>query len=78
MSSDRNPLELGDKSVHSMQRLLNSPESAYRSETGGLMEALRVLTVEQSGLIPFPWFTYSSDVTEQFAIIIIPITSHTT
>lgn len=34
--------------VISMQRLLNPPGSAYRSETGGLMEALRVLTVEQS------------------------------
>ncbi|KAG6829386.1 hypothetical protein H0H92_004654 [Tricholoma furcatifolium] len=33
--------------LHS-QRLVNSPESAYRSETGGLMEALRVLTPEQS------------------------------
>jgi len=31
-----------------MQRLLNPPESAYRSETGGLMEALRVLTIDQS------------------------------
>lgn len=31
-----------------MQRLMNPPGSAYRSETGGLMEALRVLTVEQS------------------------------
>ncbi|PCH33772.1 hypothetical protein WOLCODRAFT_61455 [Wolfiporia cocos MD-104 SS10] len=30
-----------------MQRLLSPPGSAYRSETGGLMEALRVLTVEQ-------------------------------
>ena len=30
------------------QRLMNPPESAYRSETGGLMEALRKLTVEQS------------------------------
>lgn len=30
------------------QRLLNPPESAYRSETGGLMEALRKLNVEQS------------------------------
>ena len=30
------------------QRLLNPPESAYRSETGGLMAALRKLTVEQS------------------------------
>lgn len=27
---------------------MNPPGSAYRSETGGLMEALRVLTVEQS------------------------------
>jgi hypothetical protein len=31
-----------------MQRLLNPPDSAYRSETGGLMEALRSLTVDQS------------------------------
>lgn len=30
------------------QRLLDLPGSAYRSETGGLMEALRVLTVEKS------------------------------
>ena len=30
------------------QRLLNPPESAYRSETGGLMAALRKLTAEQS------------------------------
>jgi len=30
-----------------MQRLLNPPGSAYRSETGGLMEALRKLSVEQ-------------------------------
>jgi hypothetical protein len=32
----------------SLQRLVNPPGSAYRSETGGLMEALRVLTPEQS------------------------------
>jgi len=31
-----------------MQRLLDPPGSGYRSETGGLMEALRVLTPEQS------------------------------
>jgi hypothetical protein len=31
-----------------MQRLLNPPDSAYRSETGGLMEALRSLTAEKS------------------------------
>jgi hypothetical protein len=30
------------------QRILYPPGSAYRSETGGLMEALRVLTVDQS------------------------------
>ncbi|OSD05304.1 hypothetical protein PYCCODRAFT_1362169 [Trametes coccinea BRFM310] len=30
-----------------MQRLLYPPGSAYRSETGGLMEALRVLTIDQ-------------------------------
>ena len=32
-----------------MQRLINPVDSAYRSETGGLMEALRVLNVQQSG-----------------------------
>ncbi|KAK1232703.1 hypothetical protein PQX77_004179 [Marasmius sp. AFHP31] len=37
----------GDLMALKMQRLLDPPESAYRSETGGLMEALRVLTVEQ-------------------------------
>lgn len=31
-----------------MQRLINPVGSAYRSETGGLMEALRVLNVQQS------------------------------
>lgn len=31
-----------------MQRLINPAVSAYRSETGGLMEALRVLNVQQS------------------------------
>jgi Zn-dependent M16 (insulinase) family peptidase len=31
-----------------MQRLMNPPGNAYRSETGGLMEALRVLTPDQS------------------------------
>jgi hypothetical protein len=34
----------------SQQRLVNLVGSAYRSETGGLMEALRVLTPEQSTL----------------------------
>ncbi|KAI0375392.1 hypothetical protein BV20DRAFT_960528 [Pilatotrama ljubarskyi] len=37
----------GDLMALRMQRLLNPPGSAYRSETGGLMEALRVLTIEQ-------------------------------
>ncbi|KAJ8494623.1 hypothetical protein ONZ51_g2236 [Trametes cubensis] len=37
----------GDLMALRMQRLMNPPGSAYRSETGGLMEALRVLTVEQ-------------------------------
>ncbi|TFK57173.1 hypothetical protein OE88DRAFT_1650788 [Heliocybe sulcata] len=37
----------GDLMALKMQRLLNPPGSAYRSETGGLMEALRVLTIEQ-------------------------------
>lgn len=31
-----------------MQRLMYPKTSAYRSETGGLMPALRELTVEQS------------------------------
>jgi Zn-dependent M16 (insulinase) family peptidase len=37
----------GDLMALKAQRLLNPPESAYRSETGGLMDALRKLTVEQ-------------------------------
>jgi hypothetical protein len=31
-----------------LQRLLDPPGSGYRSETGGLMDALRVLTPEKS------------------------------
>jgi len=37
----------GDLMSLQAQRLLNPPGSGYRSETGGLMEALRKLTVEQ-------------------------------
>lgn len=37
----------GDLMALRLQRLLDPPGSAYRSETGGLMEALRVLTVDQ-------------------------------
>ncbi|KAK7694817.1 hypothetical protein QCA50_002005 [Cerrena zonata] len=37
----------GDLMQLRMQRLINPPGSAYRSETGGLMEALRALTIEQ-------------------------------
>ncbi|CAL1695478.1 unnamed protein product [Somion occarium] len=37
----------GDLMALRMQRLINPPGSAYRSETGGLMEALRALTIEQ-------------------------------
>ncbi|KAI0080089.1 hypothetical protein K474DRAFT_1590638 [Panus rudis PR-1116 ss-1] len=37
----------GDLMALRMQRLINPPGSAYRSETGGLMEALRSLTVEK-------------------------------
>lgn len=37
----------GDLMALRNQQLLYPPTSAYRSETGGLMEALRVLTVEQ-------------------------------
>lgn len=43
-----------------MQRLLNPKESAYRSETGGLMEALRVLTVEKSMSFDY-FFTRPND-----------------
>jgi Zn-dependent M16 (insulinase) family peptidase len=38
----------GDLMELRKSRLMNPAGSAYRSETGGLMEALRVLTVEQS------------------------------
>ncbi|KAF8140174.1 Metalloenzyme, LuxS/M16 peptidase-like protein [Boletus edulis] len=37
----------GDLMALRSQRILYPPGSAYRSETGGLMDALRVLTVEQ-------------------------------
>ncbi|KAI0036602.1 Metalloenzyme, LuxS/M16 peptidase-like protein [Vararia minispora EC-137] len=37
----------GDLMALRMQRLMNPPSSGYRSETGGLMEALRNLSVEQ-------------------------------
>ncbi|KAF7306997.1 hypothetical protein MIND_00492500 [Mycena indigotica] len=37
----------GDLMALQAQRLLDPPGNAYRSETGGLMEALRVLNVEQ-------------------------------
>ena len=33
-----------------LKRLLYAPSSGYRSNTGGLMEALRILTPEQSDL----------------------------
>ncbi|EJD55672.1 hypothetical protein AURDEDRAFT_109912 [Auricularia subglabra TFB-10046 SS5] len=36
----------GDLAALLLQRLSNPPGSAYRSETGGLMEALRVLTID--------------------------------
>lgn len=37
----------GDLMALRLQRLVNPPGSAYRSETGGLMKALRILTPEQ-------------------------------
>ncbi|QRW19305.1 AhpC/TSA domain-containing protein [Rhizoctonia solani] len=37
----------GDLMYHKLQTLFNPPGSAYRSETGGLMEALRILKVDQ-------------------------------
>lgn len=42
----------GDLSALQQQRLFYPPNSAYRSETGGLMEALRKLTAEESELVP--------------------------
>ena len=42
--------------IYRLQRLLDPPGSGYRSETGGLMEALRVLTPEQSGQNVFSVF----------------------
>ncbi len=42
--------------LHRAQRLLDPPGCAYRSETGGLMEALRVLSVEQSTVLMFAIF----------------------
>lgn len=36
-----------------LQRLMDPPGSAYRSETGGLMEALRLLTPDQSRCLIF-------------------------
>lgn len=37
-----------DIAALALQRLANPAGSAYRSETGGLMEALRVLTIDDS------------------------------
>ncbi|KAI9445287.1 Metalloenzyme, LuxS/M16 peptidase-like protein [Lactarius indigo] len=42
----------GDLMSLEAQRLVNPPGSAYRSETGGLMAALRKLTVEQTFSLP--------------------------
>jgi Zn-dependent M16 (insulinase) family peptidase len=38
----------GDLMALEMQRAFFPKDSAYRSETGGLMKALRVLTAEKS------------------------------
>lgn len=42
------PPQISPNSTYRSQRLLNPLGNAYRSETGGLMEALRVLSVERS------------------------------
>ena len=64
-----------------LQRLLDPPGSGYRSETGGLMAALRVLTPEQSKerlslqmrrLIHMCLFMQFGNITQ---IIMCPITS---
>lgn len=46
-----------------MARLVNPPGSAYRSETGGLMEALRNLTVQQSWFYLF-FLVFEKDMNE--------------
>ena len=43
----------GDLMALQMQRLFYQKTSAYRSETGGLQEALRVLTAQESGFTHF-------------------------
>ena len=45
--------QTSELSFRSLQRLLDPVGSGYRSETGGLMDALRVLTPQQSGLVYF-------------------------
>lgn len=54
----------GDLMALKSQRAFYPQGSAYRSETGGLMEALRVLTAEKSKLLgsppaEFPLLTFS-------------------
>lgn len=51
----------------SSQRTLYPVGSAYRSETGGLMEALRKLTVEQSSCLVFSPFRTGISPRIQFA-----------
>jgi Zn-dependent M16 (insulinase) family peptidase len=52
----------GDLMEVARQRLLYPSGSAYRSETGGLMEALRVLTVEQSQSIESNAILYADEL----------------
>ena len=44
--------------IYRMKRLVDAPGSGYRSETGGLMAALRILTPERSGL-SLPYFVFT-------------------
>ncbi|KAH0838376.1 Metalloenzyme, LuxS/M16 peptidase-like protein [Lanmaoa asiatica] len=57
----------GDLMALLSQRILYPLGSAYRSETGGLMEALRVLTVEQSeSSVDLLASTYTHSVVRQY------------
>lgn len=60
-----------------MQRLMYPLGNAYRSETGGLMEALRVLSVEQSKKHRLPHVLHRSMIL-QFGDITARIMCHTT
>src|SRR5271170_150121 len=51
-----------------MQRLMFPKRSGYRSETGGLMEALRVLDVQTIREYVFPFNAFDMPVTMQLTM----------